>query len=59
MPQTTAQDVPGWDSFAMVKIIIGMQELFGIEFDTEELDDIRNVGVLIDMIEHHLPASND
>jgi acyl carrier protein len=30
-PETTAVDVPGWDSLAGVNIVFGIEEEFGIE----------------------------
>jgi acyl carrier protein len=46
-PQTTARDVPGWDSFAMVAMIVAVQDRFAIELETEALDEIGNVGDLV------------
>ena len=42
----TPQDVAGWDSLAQVKLIIGLQEEFEIEFTTDEASDLRCVGDL-------------
>jgi acyl carrier protein len=46
-PETRALNVPGWDSFEMVGIIIAVQDRFGIELETRELDGLRNVGDLV------------
>jgi len=45
--ESQARAVPGWDSLAMVDIIIAVQDHFGVEFETEELDRLRNVGDLV------------
>lgn len=37
-------DVPGWDSAAMVGIILAIEERFGIEFRMQDLRDVRTVG---------------
>lgn len=45
-PELTAKDVPGWDSFKQIEIIIGLEEKYGIKFHTRDLDGLRNVGDL-------------
>jgi acyl carrier protein len=42
----TAHDVPGWDSFNHVTLIILMEEQFGIRFTTDEVGSMENVGDL-------------
>ena len=32
-----------WDSFAHIKLIIGLQEEFGVRFSTDEVADVGNV----------------
>jgi acyl carrier protein len=45
-PDLTAKDVPGWDSFKQIEIIIAIEEKYGIKFHTKELDSLGNVGDL-------------
>jgi len=45
-PELTAKDVPGWDSFKQIEIIIAIEEKYGIKFHTKELDSLSNVGDL-------------
>ncbi len=45
-PELTAKDVPGWDSFKQIEIIIAVEEKYGIKFRTRELDSLHNVGDL-------------
>ncbi|MDQ2762525.1 MAG: acyl carrier protein [Pseudomonadota bacterium] len=45
-PELTAKDVPGWDSFKQIEIIIAVEEKYGIKFHTRELDSLGNVGDL-------------
>lgn len=42
----TAQDVPGWDSFNHVNLIILIEEQFNVRFTTEEVGSMQNVGDL-------------
>jgi acyl carrier protein len=49
-PELTAKDVPGWDSFKQIEIIIAAEEKFKIKFHTKELDRLHNVGDLVQTI---------
>jgi acyl carrier protein len=47
---TTAADVPGWDSFNNINLMIGLEKALGIRFRTHEIEGLRNVGELIDLV---------
>ena len=42
----TAKDVPGWDSFNHVNLIINIEEEFGVQFTNDEVGGMQNVGNL-------------
>jgi len=42
----TASDVPGWDSFNHINLIISIEEEFGIRFTSREVSGMKNVGDL-------------
>ena len=46
-PQLTAADVPDWDSFKQIEILLGVEEKYAIKFRTKELDSLHNVGDLV------------
>jgi acyl carrier protein len=50
-PELTAKDVPGWDSFKQIEIIIAVEEKYGIKFHTRELDSLHNVGDLARVVQ--------
>lgn len=43
---TTAKDIPEWDSFAHVKLMIAFEEAFNVNFTTDEVVTISSVGAL-------------
>jgi acyl carrier protein len=45
-PELSAEDVPGWDSFKQIEIVIAVEAKYGIKFRPRELDELRNVGDL-------------
>ena len=50
-PETQAKEVPGWDSLAHVRIVIGVETAFGLRFDTNEITGLGNVGDLVALVE--------
>ena len=49
-PQTTAADVQGWDSFNHINLIVATEARFKIKFKTAEIESLRNVGHLAEVI---------
>lgn len=49
-PELSAKDVPGWDSFKQIDIILAVEEKYRIKFNTRELDSLQNVGDLVRVI---------
>ena len=52
--QTTAEDVEGWDSFNHINIVVAVESKFGIKFHTAEVEELRNVGDLVELVEKKL-----
>lgn len=48
---TLASDVEGWDSLAHVRIMIAVEQAFGIRFQTSQITGIASVGELIALVE--------
>jgi acyl carrier protein len=46
-PTLSAHDVPGWDSFKQIEIVIATEQHFGIKLSTREVDGLRNIGDLV------------
>jgi acyl carrier protein len=56
--QSTADAVEDWDSVNHVKLLIALESDLGIQFETDEVNGIQNVGALIDVIQNKLPAGS-
>ena len=54
-PQTTANDIDGWDSFNHISVIVAVETRFGIKMSTAEIERLANVGALVAAIENKLP----
>lgn len=46
----SAKDVPEWDSFNHVNIIVAAEQRFDVKFRTPEIDALRTVGEFADLI---------
>ena len=51
---SNAANVQGWDSLAHVNLIWSIEQEFAVRFGLGELQDLKNVGELIDLLEQKL-----
>ena len=49
-PELAARDVPGWDSFRFVSILMAAEDHFSIKLPPAALDNLANVGDLVHAI---------
>jgi acyl carrier protein len=47
---TRAPDVPGWDSFAQVNIILAVERAFAFRFRAADMAQLDNIGALVDVV---------
>ena len=45
-----ADDVDGWDSIVHMKLVLAIEEVYGIRFESEEINAPENVGALLDLL---------
>ena len=53
---SSAETVRGWDSLAHLNIIMSIEQQFGIRFALGELQSMKNVGDLVDLMYSKLCA---
>jgi acyl carrier protein len=44
---TRRDDVPGWDSFAYISFIVGVETEFGLKFSVAEVESFQTVGAIV------------
>jgi acyl carrier protein len=54
---SNASTVPDWDSLAHVNLVTAIEKKYKIRFALGELQELKNVGDMIDLIEAKLAAS--
>jgi len=52
--ELVATDVPGWDSFNHINLIINIEEEFGVKFTNDEVAKMQNVGDLKRIMSHKI-----
>jgi acyl carrier protein len=48
--QTTAENVEEWDSFNHINIVVAVEARFCVKFHTAEIEDLKNVSDLVDLV---------
>ena len=51
---SSASNVQGWDSLAHINLVSAIEQEFGISFTLSELQELKNVGEMIDLMEQKL-----
>ena len=49
-PEMSAKDIPEWDSFNHINILVAAEIHFGIKFRTSEIGALKNVGDFANLI---------
>jgi len=52
--ELVATDVPGWDSFNHINLIINIEEEFEVKFTNDEVAKMQNVGDLKRILSHKI-----
>lgn len=54
--ESTATNVAGWDSVAHVDILWNVEHEFAVRFALGEVQDLKNIGGLVDLLEKKIAA---
>ncbi len=54
IPETTADDVDGWDSLSHVNLILAVENYFQVRFKPKEVASFKNVGDMARCVESKL-----
>ena len=53
---TCAENVEGWDSFNHINIVVAVEAHFRVKIHTAEIEELKNVGELVDLLHQKLDA---
>jgi acyl carrier protein len=54
---TTADDVPDWDSMSQVTLAVEVEHRFNIKLKSAEMEELRDVRDLVDLIKRRMSVS--
>ena len=49
-PETTSHDIPKWDSFRYVDIILSVEEAMNVRIRAREANKVQNIGEIVALI---------
>jgi len=47
---TNSEDIEDWDSLEHISLIVSMEKAFDMKFDIKEVNTLKNVGEMVDLI---------
>jgi acyl carrier protein len=50
-PESSASNVEGWDSLAHINLIVAIEKRYKIKFALGELQDLKNLGEMVTLIQ--------
>jgi acyl carrier protein len=53
-PESNGYTVDGWDSLAHINLVTAIEKQYHIKFALGELQDLRNLGEMVDLIQRKL-----
>ena len=48
---TTAEEIEEWDSLSHIRLVVSIEQHYGIKFSTAEIEALKSVGDLISLIQ--------
>ena len=48
--ETCSDDIEDWDSLEQINLVVVIQDKFGIRFNIDEVNSMKNVGEMVDFI---------
>jgi acyl carrier protein len=55
--ETSASDIPGWDSVGHLSLASNLEQVFGISLDVDELIEMENVREIVRIVSAKIPKS--
>jgi acyl carrier protein len=55
--ETSANDIPGWDSVGHLSLASNLEQVFGINLDVDELIEMENVREIVRIVSSKIPRT--
>lgn len=51
MTGTSPETLEGWDSVQHLNLVLALEQQFGVQFEPEEMEKMKNIGAVAELIE--------
>jgi acyl carrier protein len=52
--QSSPENIEAWDSVHHLNLVLALEQEFGVQFEPEEIDDMSNLGRVLEVVENKL-----
>jgi acyl carrier protein len=52
--KSSPDNIKSWDSLAHMNLVAALEEEFGIQLDDDDIDDLRNVALIVNIVQGKL-----
>jgi acyl carrier protein len=53
-PASSPETIESWDSVQHLNLVLALEERFGVQFEPEEMDQMKNIGAIAGLVESKL-----
>ena len=55
--ESSPQSIESWDSMQHLNLVLAIEERFGLQFEPEEIEEMKNVGAAAELVEKKQQAA--
>lgn len=55
--ESSPQSIESWDSMQHLNLVLAIEERFGLQFEPEEIEEMKNVGAAAGLVEKKLQSA--
>jgi acyl carrier protein len=55
-PESSPETLETWDSVQHLNLVLGLEQQFNVQFEPEEMDRMKTIGAISDLVESKLKA---
>jgi acyl carrier protein len=56
-PESSPETLESWDSVQHLNLVLGLEQQFNVQFEPEEMDRMKTIGAISDLVASKLNAS--
>jgi acyl carrier protein len=56
-PATSPETIESWDSVRQLDLVLALEQAFGVQFEPEEIDQMKNIERIVDLLSPKVSVS--